>query len=126
MNWLTYKNPHFFRFWCYKVLPLVYDDSLSYYEVLCKVMKTLGDMIEDLDAMKENIQSLKDAYDELKFYVDNYFNDLDLQEEVNNFMQTLVESGELDDMLAAAILVLLHFHFSFPPCGFVQKTVFFR
>ena len=30
------------------------------------------------------------------------------------------------DMLAAAILVLLHFHFSFPPCGFVQKTVFFR
>ena len=30
------------------------------------------------------------------------------------------------DVLATAILVLLHFHFSFPPCGFVQKTVFFR
>ena len=30
------------------------------------------------------------------------------------------------DVLAAAFLMLLHFHFSFPPCGFVQKTVFFR
>ena len=23
------------RFWCYKILPLVYDDSLSYYEAIC-------------------------------------------------------------------------------------------
>lgn len=103
MNWLPYKNAHFFRFWCYKILPLVYDDSLSYYEVLCKIMQTLGDMIKDLDAMKENIQSLKDAFDALKFYVDNYFDNLDIQEEINNFMQTLVESGELDDMMAVAI-----------------------
>ena len=29
------------------------------------------------------------------------------------------------DMLTAAIFVLLHFHFFFPPCGFVQKTLFF-
>jgi hypothetical protein len=27
-----------FRFWCQKALPLVYDDSLSYYELLCKVV----------------------------------------------------------------------------------------
>lgn len=103
MKWLTYNNPHYFRFWCHKVLPLVYDNSLSYYELLCKIMKYLGDLIEDIDRMKENIQSLKDAFDALKFYVDNYFDNLDIQEEVNNFMQTLVESGELDDMLAVAI-----------------------
>ena len=35
-----------FRFWCQKVLPLVYDDSLSYYEVLCKVVKYLNSVIE--------------------------------------------------------------------------------
>lgn len=103
MKWLTYNNPHYFRFWCHKVLPLVYDNSLSYYEVLCKIMKYLGDLIEDIDRMKENIQSLKDAFDALKYYVDNYFDNLDIQEEVNNFMQSLIESGELDDMLAVAI-----------------------
>jgi hypothetical protein len=36
-----------FRFWCQKVLPLVYDDSLSYYEVLGKVVKYLNDIIDE-------------------------------------------------------------------------------
>ena len=32
------KDLKTFNFWCQKVLPLVYDDSLSYYELLCKVV----------------------------------------------------------------------------------------
>lgn len=34
-----------FRFWCQKVLPLVYDDSLSYYEVLCKLSHKLNELV---------------------------------------------------------------------------------
>lgn len=30
--------------WCQKVIPLVYDDSLSYYEFLCKILKKLNDL----------------------------------------------------------------------------------
>lgn len=102
MKFLEYKNPHYFRFWCQKVLPLVYDDSLSYYEVLCKLTKYLNDLIEDSDRMKENIQALKDAFDELKFYVDNYFDNLDIQDEVNNYFDSLKESGEIEAILTAA------------------------
>lgn len=36
-----------FKFWCQKVLPLVYDDSLSYYEVLCKLTDYINNMIEN-------------------------------------------------------------------------------
>ena len=36
-----YKTLQPFRYWCQKVLPLVYDDSLSYYELLCKVVDYL-------------------------------------------------------------------------------------
>ena len=32
------------KMWCQKVIPLVYDDSLSYYEFLCKVLKKLNDL----------------------------------------------------------------------------------
>lgn len=32
--------------WCHKILPLVYDDSLSYYEVLCKTCAKLNEAIE--------------------------------------------------------------------------------
>ena len=38
----NYKSLQPFRYWCQKVLPLVYDDSLSYYELLCKVVEFLN------------------------------------------------------------------------------------
>lgn len=47
-----------FKFWCQKVLPLVYDDSLSYYEVLCKVSEKLNDVINNLNLIPDYIRSL--------------------------------------------------------------------
>ena len=38
------------KFWSQKILPLVYDDSLSYYEVLCKVVNKINEIIEALQA----------------------------------------------------------------------------
>ena len=49
-----------FRFWCQKVLPLVYDDSISYYETLCKVVKVLNDLIEGINELPEYIQQIID------------------------------------------------------------------
>lgn len=46
-----------FHFWCHKVLPLIYDDSLSYYETLCKLYALVTKLIELcnelIDAVKE-------------------------------------------------------------------------
>lgn len=49
-----------FRFWCQKVLPAVYDDSLSYYELLCKVIAKLNEMIEQSNGLLESVQPLVD------------------------------------------------------------------
>lgn len=98
-NMESYKNPHYFRFWCQKVLPLVYDDSLSYYELLCKVVKYLNDVIEDSDAMKTNIENLLTAYNELQDYVNHYFDSLDIQAEINNKLDAMAASGELLDII---------------------------
>ena len=46
------------RFWCQKVLPLVYDNSLSYYEVLCKVVAYLNHVIDDVNKIPEYIDSV--------------------------------------------------------------------
>ena len=43
-----------FRFWCQKVLPLVYDDSISYYEVLGKMVVYLNQVIDNVNADTEN------------------------------------------------------------------------
>ena len=60
------------RFWRQKVLPLVYDDSLSYYELLCKVVdyinnliETDNDIISDMDSMKSDLAVVKDFVDNL-------------------------------------------------------------
>lgn len=66
-----------FRFWCQKVLPLVYDDSLSYYEVLGKMVVQLNDVIDNINADTENVLTLKDAFDDLQEYVDNFFDDVE-------------------------------------------------
>lgn len=47
-----------FRFWCQKVLPLVYDNSLSYYEVLCKVTEYLNNIIDGVEIQQETIDKM--------------------------------------------------------------------
>lgn len=46
------------KIWCQKILPLVYDDSLSYYEVLCKVTDTLNDVISNVNGIPDYIKKL--------------------------------------------------------------------
>lgn len=58
-----------FRFWCQKVLPLVYDDSISYYEVLGKMVVYLNQVIDNVNADIDNVNTLKDAFTALEEYV---------------------------------------------------------
>lgn len=41
------------KFRCQKVLPLVYDDSLSYYETLCKISAKLNEVIGAINELSE-------------------------------------------------------------------------
>ena len=59
----------YLRFWCQKVLPAVYDQSLSYYEVLCKLAAFLNKMVEELEKMQDNIDALHKAYKDLQDWV---------------------------------------------------------
>lgn len=62
-----------FRYWAQKVLPAVYDDSLSYYELLAKVIDKLNEVIERYDASGTlinelilELQELQKEFDEFK------------------------------------------------------------
>lgn len=59
-------NRQKFMFWCYKILPLVYDDSLSYYEVLCRIVKYVNDIIEQEKQYGELIEQLSGDVNQLK------------------------------------------------------------
>lgn len=61
-----------FRFWCQKVLPLVYDNSLSYYEILCKVVDYLNKVIEDHNTFIEELAELEEALAEVQHIIDTF------------------------------------------------------
>ena len=61
-----------FRFWCQKVLPLVYDDSLSYYEVLCKITKYINNMIDDDNKFIEDVEELKAEMKIVQKWIENF------------------------------------------------------
>lgn len=65
-------NLKHFKYWCYKVLPLVYDDSLSYYEVLCKVVTYINNMIDNLKDVGNDVTSLQAALKEVQNWIDNF------------------------------------------------------
>lgn len=46
---------------CQKVLPLAYDDSLSYYEAICKLVKKINEVIDQFDDWSEVIAELQQA-----------------------------------------------------------------
>lgn len=61
-----------FKFWCQKVLPLVYDESLSYYEVLCKVVDYLNNMVSDVNKVIDEYEDLKKELAIVKAWIDNF------------------------------------------------------
>lgn len=68
------------KYWCNKILPLVYDDSLSYYEVLCKTSAKLNEVIVStnglLDAWNTYKNDIDKAFGEYTAGLDKKFADL--------------------------------------------------
>lgn len=78
-----------FKFWCQKVLPLVYDDSLSYYEVLEKVVEYLNNMIKDFNGMTDGFKELQKELAEVQKWIHD-FDPCFLKKWVEEFISTMI------------------------------------
>ena len=71
---------------CYNILPLVYDDSLSYYEVLCKVQAKCNELIEnynnDFDTM-------------ITKYIEDHFNEIMVNASYNEELERITFQAEI-------------------------------
>lgn len=68
-------------------------DAVTNYQLLCKVVEYLNNVIDNNNKQNTNIVQLEQNFITLYNYVKNYFNNLDVQEEINNKIDELITSG---------------------------------
>lgn len=91
-----------FTNYIYKAIPLAFDESMSYYETLCGLLNYLKNVvIPTVNNNADAVAELQSLYEELRTYVDNYFTNLDVQDEINNKLDEMVEDGTLPEIVAS-------------------------
>lgn len=80
---------HYFEMWCYKVLPLVYDESLSYYEILCKVVKYINNLIDQDKIIGNELNDLKKELDAVNKWIDD-FDTSYIEKIVTQYLSTMI------------------------------------
>lgn len=75
-------------------------DALTDYQLLCKVVEYLNKVITNNNIQNETVTNLYNAFVALKEYVDNYFDNLDVQDEINNKLDEMVEQGTLQEIIS--------------------------
>lgn len=83
------RNMPYFRFWCYKVLPLVYDDSLSYYEVLCKTVEYINNLIEQDKIFGDELTNLLKELEKVKEWIANFDTSF-IEELIKKYISTMI------------------------------------
>ena len=89
MNNLNKVPP--FKGWVIQNFPFIEADfdAITEYQLLCKVVEYLNKVIANENQLSESMN-----------YVLNYFNNLDVQEEIDNKLDEMAESGELTEIIA--------------------------
>lgn len=77
-------------------------DAVTNYQLLCKVVEYLNNVIDNNNKQNTNITQLEQNFITLYNYVKDYFDNLDVQEEINK---------KLDEMAASGVLEQIYFKF---------------
>ena len=90
-----------FRGWVYERFPFIQEDfdSLTSYELWCKVVEYINKMVESVNTNADNNNELVKAYSDLQDYVNNYFDNLDVQTEIDNKLDEMASDGTLDEII---------------------------
>lgn len=76
-------------------------EALDNYGLYCKVVEYLNNVIENENTVENNVTALYNAFVSLNAYVSNYFDNLDVQEEINNKLDNMAQDGTLYQIIRA-------------------------
>ena len=102
MNKFNYTNLTPFKWFVLENFPFIEADfdALTEWQLFCKVGKEINKIINSQNTLGTQMENLTNAFIELENYVNNYFENLDVQEEINNKLNEMAESGQLAEIIA--------------------------
>ena len=110
---ITTVDPSPFKHLCVTIgeLPSTFVESMSYYECLAWLVSYLENTVipavnqngEATAELQEKFTELNAAFDELQSYVEHYFDNLDVQEEINNKLDAMVENGTFTELITPIV-----------------------
>mgnify|MGYP002511039695 CR=1 FL=1 len=75
-------------------------DALTNYGLLCKIVEYLNRVIASQNEVQGVTEEIVAAFNNLYDYVHDYFENLDVQEEINNKLDEMAEDGILADIIS--------------------------
>lgn len=100
MAWNT-KIPHLRRF-VLQNFPFIEEDfdALTDYQLICKVVEFLNTVITSQNEVIQQMIDVTADFNQLSDYVDHYFDNLDIQEEINHKLDEMAENGTLEEIVS--------------------------
>ena len=105
---LEFNNP--FRNFCMQLgnLPASYVESTTYQELLYWLCNFLEkEVIPTLNEDIAKAQELEDLFNQLQEFVNTYFDNLDVQEEINNKLDTMAQDGTLSVIISSYLAPII-------------------
>lgn len=101
MNKFEYNKLTPFKWFVLENFPFIEEDfdALTEWQLFCKIGKEINKIINSQNTVGNEMEKLSQAFIELQNYINNYFDNLDVQEEINNKLNEMVESGELQELV---------------------------
>ena len=102
MNKFEYKNLSPFKWFVLENFPFIEADfdALTDWQLYCKLGKEINKIIDSQNVVGTQMENVTNAFIELQNYVDDYFKNLDVQDEINNKLNEMAEDGTLQEIIA--------------------------
>lgn len=102
MNKFEYKNLTPFKWFVLENFPFLEADfdALTEWQLFCKIGKEINKIINSQNVVGKQMEEVTNNMISLQEFVENYFDNLDIQEEVNTKLNEMAESGELAEIIS--------------------------
>jgi len=96
-----YKRLSPFKWFVLQNFPFIEADfdAITNWQLFCKLGEEINKIIKSVNDTGGQVEILTNAFNDLQDYVNNYFDNLDVQEEINNKLDEMAEGGQLADII---------------------------